>query len=70
MNEEAINLVLILITFTVMIVGTFIYCNSPDLHNCGSCGKFLNIKDKRFWYKVNGKEVPFCNSCHKKQDKN
>ena len=51
----------------VIVVGTLIYCSSPSLHNCGSCGNFMTMKQNRYWYQVDGKDVPFCTKCHNKR---
>lgn len=66
MGEYTLNIIVIVITVIMIIVGTIIYNDSPRLHNCGSCSKYLDIKAKRYWYQLNGKEVPFCSRCHKK----
>ena len=69
MEEMALEIFILLLTVIVVLVVTFIYCERPDLHNCGSCGKFLNIKVPRYWYKVCEKEVPFCKTCNRKHSK-
>lgn len=69
MTSEVANLIGYGFVFVIMVVGFIIYHSSPRLSNCGSCGRYLTMKQNRYWYKVNGQEVPFCTKCHNKRTK-
>lgn len=60
------ELLLIFGAFGLIVVPAIMYYMSrPDLHTCGRCGKFLDVRAQRYWYKVNGKNRPFCSKCHR-----
>lgn len=67
MGESEINILVLLLGSVGIIIAVFYYNSRPDLHNCHSCGKYLTIKAQRYWYKVNGENVPFCAKCNRKQ---
>ena len=69
MSSEEFNLIGYVIVFLVMVVGFVIYHSSSRLSNCGSCGKYLTMQQNRYWYKVDGKDIPFCTKCHNKRTK-
>ena len=52
--------------FVIIIAGVLYYNSNSDLHNCGSCGKYLSYQADRYWYKIDGKKVPFCSKCNRK----
>ena len=66
MEESVVQLVAIVVGVIVIVVGHLIYNRSPRLHTCSSCGRYLAYKSERYWYKVDGKNVPVCSSCEGK----
>jgi hypothetical protein len=67
MNEEGINIILFILGSIAIFVAIIFYNSRPDLHNCYSCGKYLTVNAHRYWYKVNGKDVPYCAKCNRKR---
>lgn len=67
MDEKSLNIIVLILGSIGIVVAIFYYNSRPDLHNCYSCGKYLTVKAHRYWYKVDGKNVPFCSKCNRKQ---
>lgn len=66
MEESTVEIIFLVIGCIGIIIAVFAYNGNPDLHKCGACGKYLDIKAKRVWYETEGKKVPFCVKCDRK----
>ena len=65
---ESYEVLITIIGCVIIFVGVFYYNSKPELHNCGSCGKYLTYQADRYWYEMDGKKVPFCSKCNRKHD--
>jgi len=63
---DGLELLLTIVGSVIIFAAVLYYNSKPELHNCGSCGKYLTYQADRYWYEVNGEKVPFCSKCNRK----